>query len=117
MTKLFHWLKAARFFADHQPLCPEAAPEWTEADAANLRQFLGRNSGRKLVLLIRYTEQATNASAVTRTSNHELNCGYAAGFRAAASWIVTLSANVPPDPDDDSEEHQGEDALAEKHSP
>lgn len=115
--RFLHWLRAALIFVGHQPLCPPKAPEWTDGDAAALASFLGTSPGRKLVLRWRYQEQAVNASSVSRPKGCDFNCGYACGFRAALAMTQTLSANVPPHPDDDSQTFAGAEDLAERHAP
>jgi hypothetical protein len=118
MKRIIHWFRAFRVWAGHMPLCPTQAPDWTEGDAGALGAFLRTNSsGRKLRLLIRYQEQAINASAVMRPSGCDYNCGYAAGFRAGMAMLEKLSANVPPHPDDSSQNHDGADDLAERFAP
>jgi hypothetical protein len=100
------------------PLCPEEMPDWTEKDHGALRNFLyNQDTGRKLVLLLRYQEQTINATTITLPDRCEYNCGWAAGFRAAVAILQSLSANVPPHPDDDSENPAGAEDFAERHAP
>lgn len=118
MKRFLHWFRAFRIWASHMPLCPESAPVWTENDNAALGNFLRNSStGRKLVLLIRHQEQTVNASVVIRTSGFEYNCGYGAGFRAAQAMLVSLSANVPPHPDDVNQNPEGAEDLVERLAP
>lgn len=117
MTRLRLWLASFRVWAAHQPLCPPQAPVWTDGDAAALAGFLAGPPGRKLTLLFRYQEQAVNASAVSRPTGCDYNCGYACGFRAAVAMVIKLSANVPPHPDDGSQNLDGAEDLAERHAP
>lgn len=83
--------RAMWLFARGFPLCPEQCPDWTETDSAALQHFLNSETGRKLVLTIRYREQAMNVEAVTATANHEYRSGWAGGFRAFAAWLASLS--------------------------
>jgi hypothetical protein len=111
------WLRWLRVFSANTPLCPPAAPQWTEGDSRSLAAFQASATGRKLIRMTRFEEQSINASAVSRKGATEYNCGYAAGFRAHAAWHISLSANVPPHTDDSSENGEGAPDLAEMHAP
>lgn len=89
-------LRAMWLFAKGFPLCPQECPSWDEDDARNLNHFLGSETGKKLVLTIRYREQAMNVEAVTATVNHEYKSGWAGGFRAFAAWLVSISETRTP---------------------
>lgn len=113
LSRFLAWLKVGVL----PPLCPDTKPDWTKSEASALAAFLHSRTGRKLKLVIRYQEQAINASAVGRAQGCEFNCGYASGFRTACLLLQNLSANVPPHPDDDSQNPEGAEDLAERHAP
>lgn len=121
MTKFSQWLKAVRLFAGNFPLTT-GQPVWTEGDAAALRKFLVTDAGQKLVLSIRYQEQAMNASAVMKAAHHskaDYACGFAAGFRASAAWFNSLSAHSEPSSEKVPDAHStmGADELSETYAP
>lgn len=91
-------LRAMWLFAQHFPLCPEQCPQWERDDAVALNHFLNSATGRKLVLTIRYQEQASNATAVLKHDRHEYASGWAAGFRGALAWFQSLSETRTPQP-------------------
>lgn len=97
------------------PLLPTEETPWTEQDAAALLSFVNSLSGRRMVRRLQFEIQQVNASAVARAQNCEFNCGYARGYRAALDLF--LSANVPPHPDDHSQEPDGAEALSERFAP
>lgn len=100
------------------PLAPRQTPEWDRGDAAALRAFLAGPAGSKLMEIMRYQEQSVNASAVMRRDRFEYACGYAAGFRTAFAWIHSLSANVPPQEDTQTNQiPQGAQELIETLAP
>lgn len=70
--------------------------DWTDADSAGLRAFLQGSVGKKLIGSFREMEAHQNASAVLTKDRHEYACGFAAGFRAALAWAISLSVISTP---------------------
>jgi len=91
MRGFLAWLKIFRAFSGNMRPPPRFAPEWEQSDAASLRAYLQTSTGAKLVDILRFNEAANNAGAVIRHDRHEYACGFAAGYRALAAQIGTLS--------------------------
>ena len=91
---------------------------WEQADVNEWKRFLATPSGQRVQRAANFHEQAVNRDAVLRMSNAENNTGFARGWHAATVYFFqTLSANVPPSTDDDSQGSTGAASLAERHAP
>jgi hypothetical protein len=91
---------------------------WEQADVNEWKRFLATPSGQRMQRAANFHEQAVNRDAVLRMANAENNTGFARGWHAATVYFFqTLSANVPPSTDDDSQGSTGAASLAERHAP
>ena len=91
---------------------------WEQADVNEWKRFLATPSGQRVQRAANFHEQAVNRDAVLRMANAENNTGFARGWHAATVYFFqTLSANVPPSTDDDSQGSTGAASLAERHAP
>lgn len=99
------------------PVPPSAESAWEKPHAEALAAFLRTEGGRQLLAELRRVDLRTTAYAVySQTNSREFRCGYAAGFRATVSYLVTLStppaAHAGPEPDG-----HGAAALLERLAP
>lgn len=71
----------------------ETAPEWSKDDSIMLRQFLGSESGLKLIGVINATSIRTNKWAITMEPNKNFDnaSGFAQGYSACADQILTIA--------------------------
>ena len=88
------------------PVPPEAEPEWAPAHREALAAFLRTEAGHAMLAHLRWVDLRTTAYAVySDPVKREFRCGYAAGFRATVSYVMTLStppaANAGPEQDGD----------------
>lgn len=92
--------------------------QWEQTDVNEWKRFLATPSGQRVQRAANFHEQAVNRDAVLRLANAENNTGFARGWHAATVYFFqTLSANVPPSTDDDSQGSTGAASLAERHAP
>jgi hypothetical protein len=100
------------------PVPPQAESEWTDEAAHGLRAYLKTPTGAALLLKLREADLRTTAHAVhiEQAGSREWRCGDAAGFRASAAYLITLStppaalAGLEPDA-------EGADALLARLAP
>ncbi len=97
-------LRAAWLFSRIQPHIPRA-PEWSDADARILSNFLTRtDTGKKYRMLLWYSVQSSGFSAVLDRNHTVYECGYAAGARglcSVADSLLQVKAEEEPEPIDD----------------
>ncbi|MEM6888752.1 MAG: hypothetical protein AAF636_11495 [Pseudomonadota bacterium] len=113
------WIQRWRLmwlFSKMWPLCSNQEPEWTDQDGAELRAYFKTESGKKLIQLMRYREQASNASAVLAQDRRNYTCGWAGGQRGAYTYIYTLS-QVGVESDNSGNSTDGAEELAERLTP
>jgi len=93
-------------------------PAWEDTDAVALRNFLKTPAGEKLRAIAMHAEQACNRQAVLGGPPFEQRAGYAQGWhRATAYFFDTLTADVRPKQDDDTEEGAEASPLRERLAP
>ena len=75
---------------------PTAGEPWANTDEKTLQGFLASETGRRLVHALHGAEHRCTTHAVMHTAAQarDYACGYAAGFRSAVAYTLTLSA--PP---------------------
>ncbi|HLP07935.1 MAG TPA: hypothetical protein VK178_07200 [Opitutaceae bacterium] len=95
---------------------PRAEVKWEPGHAAALKTFLESPTGAALIEHLRWTDLRTTAHAVFNDPvKREFRCGYAAGFRATVSYLVTLS--TPPAAVAGPVQSDGADDLRERLAP
>lgn len=96
---------------------PQSEVQWSPGDAAALAAFLKTPSGAVLIEHLRWVDLRTTAHAVYgHNQSREFRCGYAAGCRAAISYMVTLSTLPAADAGTEQAE-DGAAALLERLAP
>lgn len=95
LRALYAW---ANYGAAWRACRPDAAPvgEWSDDDAHKLAHFYSTEVGARLWAQVRAQEARNNSDAVLSAAKcREYTCGVAAGFRAGAAYILTLSQTLP----------------------
>jgi hypothetical protein len=70
---------------------PTRLPEWTEADAGELRRFMAGDTGQKLGVMLRHLIVSQALGAVSdRSQEVSWRCGHASGVRFAAETIDSM---------------------------
>lgn len=93
-------------------------PVWGPDDSAWWREVLAGPRGSRLRELINWWSGMKDRQAVTRLDKHEYACGEAAGFHVAANFMLnTLSVDVRPQQDEDTQQGNGAAGLRERIAP
>ena len=102
----------SQFYTEHA----DDAPVWAEDMAEAWRRFLaGHESGKQLQRLANYHEQQTNRAAVFRLTSTDGSAGYARGWHDCTGYFFkTLSADVRPQQDTDTQAPDDAGALRER---
>lgn len=121
MNALRRWIRALALFASMVNWRTEMHQWREDHDDRNLRVFLGSETGKRLVEMMKFQEARMNADAVQAGASPQaiFRAGTAAGFRACVAWLLSLSAQIrpPQTPDNVSPRRQEPSELAERLAP
>ena len=89
-------------------------PKWDREDAKPLREFLSSPLGIRLVRQLDYTRSTliVRSLAPKTEADRAFKAGHAAGFNEFVTMFLSLSATVPPHPDQTTDEYLGSEGFS-----
>ena len=119
LLELLRWAHAWRRMVHAPwPIPPDGDPMQT-GDAAALRAFLGSEAGQRIIAALGRMEYETARAVCVRPQpqGRDYACGYAAGSRDMAAYLLTLSAPPSESADLADADAQGAAAVRARYTP